>query len=106
MAITKHEITKITGRNEAAILGEDITVGDGVALDFTGDDNKIFLLAMAEEITVKAGNSMFAGEDLTISAGNVAVIDSGRFKNVSGEFKDHVIVTGVTGSEMLAIELP
>ncbi len=106
MAITKHDIVKFQNRNEAVLFEKPQALGDGIALKFTGDDNKIFILANDGDATIKAGNSVFAGPDLELDDGCGVVIDSGRFKNVSGDYKDHIMITGATGTLITAVELP
>lgn len=61
----------------------------------------------AATVTVKAGNSIYAMDDLSVSvaASATAVINlknSGRFKNVHGENSGKVVVTvsGVTASSV------
>ncbi len=106
MAITKKEIFKITNRNEATQMIDGYSLGDGIALDFTGDDNKVFFMTNGGSATIKGGNSGFGGADLELLDGYCAVIDSGRFKNVSGEYKDHILITGATGSVISVFEMP
>lgn len=114
MAITK--ITRdILSLNEAA----EITVTAASAacgLDMAGGDYKtLILFANAGEAsataTVAIGNGIQgvgADQVITVGAGETygIVVDSGYFKNVSGDYKDCIKVTPSASLNVSVIELP
>ena len=74
-------------------------------LDFNDADCRILIKAESADVLVKAGNSCFAGADLLIPANSYAVIDSGRFKLVSGENRNCIVLKG-EGAKITAVTLP
>lgn len=116
--ITKAVIT----RNAATALPTAGTVvaNTGLLVTFDKDDQKI-LLILKNNVTnatntavIKKGNGLQGVSDLEIpiaaSSTVVTVIESGRFKNVSGDNKDRVLIqdksTTGTSIEVSAIDLP
>lgn len=65
------------------------------------------------EVTVKAGNSIYATDDLTLTVGAdehavISLRDTGRFKNVQGEKSGKIIVEmsgDITLAEICALYL-
>ena len=81
----------------------DVTMRNELAntetkIEFTDRDDKMVLVIEAEEatsLTVKAGNGIQGVNDLvlTVPEGvSLLKLESGRFKFVSGENKDHILV--------------
>lgn len=80
---------------------ETLTASTPKALDFDGADERIVVLVQntttsATSLTVKAGNGLQGVMDITLAvpASSVSLLklDSGRFKNVSGENKGKIVV--------------
>ncbi|MBO7342087.1 MAG: hypothetical protein J6U87_05355 [Clostridia bacterium] len=78
-----------------------LTAGTPSALDFDGADERIVVVVQnttssATTLTVKAGNGLQGCVDLTLdvpaSSVNLLKLDSGRFKNVSGDNKGKIVV--------------
>lgn len=114
------EITNVSLlRNEPKVLVDAVAVdaNDGAGVDYTNrSDGRILLLitngnASAQKATIVKGNSLQGVEDLEISieaSKTVAiVVESGKFMNVSGEYKGKVIIKGESADiKVQAIELP
>ena len=90
---------------------------EGVQIPATNADFKRVILVNNTgtgngTVTVKAGNGIQGvndGETYSVASGGFAAIrlDDGRFKNVSGDDKDFVVVTTSAGTVKVAvIELP
>ena len=86
-------------RNELATVElEALTADTEKAVEFTERDDKIVLVVVATAattLTVKAGNSIqgVADLNLTVPVGtSLLKLESGRFKNVSGENKGKIVV--------------
>lgn len=88
---------------------------DGAEIKWDERDDKIMLLVQntgtaAVTVTVKAGNGIqgVSDESISLPAGNYAFIrlESGRFKNVSGDLKGKVILTGSTDVKVAAFMHP
>lgn len=102
MAITKVEkqITKLNIVTPLTMT-TPTTAADGFALDFTGSDEKEIALFQNTgtgegKVTLKHGDGIQGvadADEVSIPAGGIAIVrlDSGRFKNVSGENKDYVV---------------
>lgn len=117
-------IAKITNlsliRNEAKELTTAVAVDTtlGAEIDYTNkSDGRILLLitnsnaSAAKKATVLKGNSLQGVEDLEISIPQsktyAICIESGKFMNVSGEYKGKVIIKGEsTDIKVQVIELP
>lgn len=119
MAITVITNTSLT-RNEAkeitAKSAVDGTAGAKVNFENRSDGKILLLLtndhaSASKDATIKAGNSLQGTEDLVVSvpAGKTygVVVESGKYKNVTGDNKGNVIITGAsTDIKVQAIELP
>lgn len=83
------------------------TVGaEGMDLDFSGKDDRILIEVGNATATFLPGNSsQGGGEPLIVEAGKCVVLNSGRFKNVTGDSKGCVHITGATAT-IIAVELP
>lgn len=117
MAATNIVITKLV-RNEADVIPATAAVNatDGAMLDLNGIvDEKLLILienagSAAKVATIKAGNGIQGVHDLEISvdAGKTVgiVIESMKFKNVSGENMGKVIILGAsTDIKIAAVQL-
>lgn len=92
----------ITMRNDiAAVSFQTLTASTDTALEWPESDEKMLLVlqntaASAATLTVKAGNGIQGkvSNALTVPASSVCVVklDSGRFKNVSGDNKGKIVV--------------
>ncbi|MBQ3063985.1 MAG: hypothetical protein IJC99_04205 [Clostridia bacterium] len=96
----------LTMRNEIATPAlTALTANTAKALEWSESDEKMVLVvqntASADAtLTVKAGNGIQGVVDLTLTVPKQAVslvkLDSGRFKNVSGENKGKIVVVSAT----------
>lgn len=96
--------------------GGAIDAANGAEIDFSGRDDKMLVLlqnvtSSPVTVTVKAGNGIQGVCDLKIElAGNATAtlaLESGRFKNVSGEDKGKVILAAsAAGAGAMAFKLP
>lgn len=89
----------VTMRNELATPTLKALVADTeTKIEFTDRDDKMVLVINASastSLTVKAGNGLQGVNDLVLAvpAGvSLLKLESGRFKFVSGENKDHIVV--------------
>ena len=89
----------VTMRNELATPTlKELAADTETKIEFTDRDDKMVLVIEAEEatsLTVKAGNGIQGVNDLvlTVPEGvSLLKLESGRFKFVSGENKDHILV--------------
>lgn len=121
MAITKITPVKLADVNTIS-GGISFTAAtsatDGFEIPFGGDDCKTLILVQntestdAKGITVKMGNGIQGVADLEIdqvAAGSTVALtlDSGAFKQVSGEHKGNVIVIPeATTVKIAVVELP
>jgi hypothetical protein len=101
-----NEPKELEATAEAAVFGIDAK---------GGDYKMLFIFSNAGEAsataTIAVGNGIQGvGDDLvvTVPAGEMhgIVLDSGYFKNVSGEYKDYVKVTPSASLNVAAVELP
>lgn len=91
----------ITMRNEI-VKAEltALTANTAKAIEWKENDNKMILVVQnsgsaATTLTVKAGNGIQGVADLTLTVPvgvNLVKLESGRFKNVSGENKGEIVV--------------
>ena len=105
MAKTKIESTKINDFNDYVILNEFVSVAtpaDGALIPFNDADHKTVVIiknsnAASQTVTFKAGNGIQGAQDmnLTIPTGKTILVslESGKFKNVSGEDAGYVLMT-------------
>lgn len=115
---------------KVTITSDKLTLNDWKALTFTagttdgfkvpatnGDWKRVVLVqntdtSAAITVTVKKGNGIQGVKDLdafSVAAGKTVAIrlDDGRYKNVSGEDKDYIlIVPSSTKASMSVVELP
>ncbi len=118
MAVTNIERVKITDANElssAITFTAASSAADGFKVNFEGKDYKTLIIVEGGStegtITVKQGNGIQGVADITYAVGASATfaltLDSGVFKNVSGDNKGHVmIVPSTTAIKIAAVELP
>ena len=108
----------IPGENNYIVVEEALTAAaaDNVLIDFEHNDNKIVILvsnggSSKADVTFHHGNGIQGCNDLVVSvdAGKTVAVnlESGQFKNVSGDYKGLVKVTSTSASvEYQAIVLP
>lgn len=121
MAAVNISLLKLKETNEpsAAVLNSAMTTelnaADGALVAWDERDEKITLLlqnsATAEgTATVKAGNGYGGVADLEVaipaSSFVILALDSARFKNVTGENKGKVHITGPATIKVAAFKLP
>lgn len=105
MAVTKVTPTKLAF-NTAGTTPTSVLVGsDGMEVKFSGVDSKILIMVDTASATITSGNGIQAGAAITVDSGKSIVVESGAYKNVSGDHKGAVYITGAT-AKVLAIELP
>ncbi len=82
-----------------------LTANTPAAIDFDGADERIVVLvkndtSSAATLTIKAGNGLQGVNDLVLTVPKSAVslvkLDSGRFKNVSDDYKGKIVVVSAT----------
>ena len=93
---------ELTMRNKLAAVELTALVADtATALEWPESDERMVLVLQNTAtspvtVTVKAGNGLQGMNDLTLSLGassvNLVKLDSGRYKNVSGENKGKIVV--------------
>lgn len=114
MAITAHAKTTlklnegkvIDATSRSAVFGAEATGGDYKTLFVFNNAGNASATA-----TIAVGNGIQgAGSNLvvTVASGKTAylVVDSGYFKNVSGEYKDYIKVTPSASLSVTIVELP
>lgn len=121
MAIVKLKPIEIVKHNEPSV--EVDTANLTVALDGTAGayyehkerDDKYVIIAQntgssASNLTIKKGNGIQGVADnvITIAAGKTVAInlESGCYKNVSGDNKGRVIMTGAATIKVAVVKLP
>lgn len=99
----------VTMRNDIATVElEALSAGTAKAIDWTENDNKMILVinaGSATDLTVKAGNGIQGVCDLTLTVPegvSLVKLESGRFKNVSGENKGKIVVVS-TGTPSVGV---
>ena len=111
--IKNHSEFKDAGAYADLLKAIDATDGAEIKLD--GHDERCVLLvhnsaSSASNVTVKAGNGLQGVSDLvySIPASNMAliVLESGKFKNVSGDYKGKAIIKGAASLKVAFIKLP
>lgn len=117
MAIVKLTPSKIEKWNSAsgAVAFTALDATDGAYYEHTArDDRNVILVknsaSSASNLTIKQGNGLQGVADEVISvpaSSTVAIaIESGRFKNVTGDNKGRVILTGATTLSVAVVEMP
>ncbi len=99
----------VTMRNSIATPTlEALKASTPKALAWDENDNKMILVISAEgatDLTVKAGNGIQGVTDLTLTVPkgvSLVKLESGRFKNVSGENKGKIVVVS-TGTPSVGV---
>lgn len=84
-----------------------IDTESGNKIEFTGTDGKILIVNTGTGAAkIQIGNGIQGvGEELTLAQNKCAVIESGKFKQMTGANKGYVMVNG-TNSTIVAVELP
>ena len=99
--MTTINMTNVVMRNEIAKVSTTaLSANTETALEWKEDDHKTVLVinntgSNPATFTVLAGNGIQGAADLIVSAAagiNLIKLDSGRFKNVSGDNKGKIIV--------------
>lgn len=115
VVITPHEMGRVNEAMTAvasASLFAAVDAAAGAEFAMSGRDDKTLLLVQnaatsAKTVTVKAGNGIQGVNDLTVSvpasSTTALVLDSGRYKNVSGDDRGKVIVMGASADIKLAV---
>jgi hypothetical protein len=118
MAYTELSVNELTEQNkfgeQAAYSGLlSAVTADGASFIMNGQDTKFLVLIQnghataAKTATVKSGNGLQGVNDITVSiaAGNYTyvVLESGKFKNVSGDDKGKVIIVGESTDIKIAV---
>lgn len=115
VVITPHEMGRVNEAMTAvasASLFAAVDAAAGAEFAMSGRDDKTLLLVQnaatsAKTVTVKAGNGIQGVNDLTVSvpasSTTALVLDSGRYKNVSGADRGKVIVMGASADIKLAV---
>ena len=116
MAIVKLTPSKIAKWNEASgAVPFTALNSDGAYYEHTARDDRNVILVQnsassASNLTIKKGNGLqgVADEVISIPASSTVaiVIESGRFKNVSGDNKGMVILTGASTLLVGVVEMP
>ena len=109
--ITPQKMTHNTALTLADATAMDAT--DGIYVEYTGKDHNIVLLlegSAADTVTVHMGNGLQGVADVAVSleASKAAalVLESGKFKLVSGDYKGYVHLSGAATTKVQAFELP
>ena len=117
MAVTEVKREALTLNDWKTITMTALTSAtDGYEIKWDGHDERCILLVQntgtsAATVTVKAGNGIQGVNDLaaySVAAGGIAAIciDSGAYKNVSGDLKGKVKVIGsATDLKMALVEI-
>ncbi len=99
----------LTMRNTVAEVAlEALTANTAKAIEWSEKDEHTVLVidaAAATDLTVKAGNGIQGVTDLTLSVPegiSLVKLESGRFKNVSGENKGKIVVVS-TGTPSVGV---
>lgn len=102
----------LTMRNEIAkVEMTALTAKSDKAIEWKEGDDKMILVIQAEAattLTVKAGNGIqgVADHTLTVPVGiSLIKLESGRFKNVSGDNKGKIIVNAAAAASVGVVAL-
>lgn len=107
---TDYPVLKLNEASELTAATKDAAF----TCELTGGDYKtVFIMTASADGTVdfSIGNGIQgAGEDLSVEVTSgtpcAIVLDSGYFKNVSGDNKDCVTITPSASTDFLIVELP
>jgi hypothetical protein len=95
-----------------ASLFAAVDATDGAEFEMSGRDDKVVVIIQnaataAKNVTIKAGNGIQGVNDyvesVPASSTTAIVLESGRFKNVSGNDKGKVIIMGASADIKLAV---
>lgn len=118
MARVKLTVQEMGKRNElmtavaTASLFTAVDATDGAEFEMSGRDDKVVVLIQnaataAKNVTIKAGNGIQGVNDyvesVAASSTTAIVLESGRFKNVSGNDKGKVIIMGASADIKVAV---
>lgn len=118
MARTQLTVHALDERNtfatavDAADLIQAVAAADGAEFVMTERDDKYMILVhnaatSAKDVTVKSGNGLQGTGDITVSLAadsyTFISLESGRFKNVSGDDKGKVIIMGGDANIKVAV---
>lgn len=121
MAITNITVQKLQDFNEPATAAlntamvQALDETDGAKIKWDEADEKLLVLVQnsatsAKTLTVKAGNGYAGVNDLEIpvaaSSYVFVALESSRFKNVSGDNKDYVMLTGDANLKVAVFKMP
>ena len=108
--LTDRGVCSATVANANIFTAVDATAGADFAM---ADRDEKYLIAVqnvasaAKTVTVKAGNGFQAGEDLVCEVPATSTVtlslDSGRYKQVSGEDKGKVVILGADANIKVAV---
>lgn len=113
-AITNTVLTRNTVAIFPATAACDAT--DGALITCDKDDQKMLIYienadaSNAETVTIKKGNGLQGTADYAVSVAasgkRCVVIESGKFKNVSGDNKGKIVITGTADVKVACVVLP
>lgn len=116
MARTVLTVRELDARNTFCTaftaLTQAVDAANGAEFDMEGQDDKHLILIQnaatsAKTVTVKAGNGLQGVCDLSCevaaSGYTCVTLESGRFKNVTGDNKGKVILTGTDANIKVAV---
>ena len=116
--LISYEIDKVNEAGAVALntaLFTALDASDGAAYDASGRDDKTLLLVQNSAtsegtLTVKAGNGIQGVNDLSVvvpaSSTVGLVLESGRFKKISGDDKGKIILAGAATLKVAVVKLP
>lgn len=97
---------------DKSALTTAVNASDGMLVNWDFNDDKMILLvenanaSAAQTVTIRHGNGIQGVNDLSLSlpAGKMTAvcINSGRFKNISGDLKGQVKITGTSADIKVA----
>lgn len=111
-------VNTILGFNVASVMPATAAVDavDGALVTCDKADHKMVIImenadaANAENVTIKAGNGFQGTTDLVValaaSAKKVIVIESAKYKNVSGTNKGKILINGTADVKIACVVLP
>ena len=108
MALKKVAATTLAFNEGKELAFESITTA-GAALEFDGSDHKTLIIAKgAGTLTINKGNGIQGVVDATVTVTEQAgvVLESGFFKQVTGEDAGRVTVKPSAAMEIAVVKLP
>lgn len=99
--------TKLEFNTAGAFTTNAFDTETGNKIEFTGNDGKILIVNTGTGTAkVQIGNGIQGvGTELQIAQNKCAVLESGKFKRVSGANKGYVMINGASAS-IAVVELP